>query len=689
MQMINVVLLLLLLLLLLQPSQAIAPPSRILRAFHRKQQTKDDTTDSHILTTDEAAAFITTNALDLLLLQQRRNDGSTTIDAADPECVVEEDESEYLDHTDEEWTVEIKKFQEKYPIVKVIPGVGILGMQSFSLKRFDGFIEFKITRERVRLLVHGSKGTSNCGQQSVTDMEKVNAMVLKVNIGKFEFLKKQKILETSRSVMNFFAKHEEWVTQVISLPLLSNVNVKIKIAIDANIVFENDQWTVKKGEDVSVCVPSVKAAGMSEWTIKMLTGGQLNLRKAISDHIFCTFKYTLPHQNTPLRSFLDFVRIQSGQKEEGDPLVEFSIKKLLEKTESVSNKLDFMTSLDVVTQFRMPTMPFIKFLVVKGAEATAHHVAHIGEEKEKERDIPAHMSPSKSKVSSDLGIDMETMQAAATELSAQMDEWAIAMNDQKNHAMASVVETVSNVVFDLDNDLAGVFQGSILLEDSENINVIVKQFSVTGKVTETKIPIALFVESIESLDGIEQVVTTSQANGKKDLASGIELTGLITLAKFEDVEITGKLRPFLGPKYKERVLQYLFGVRGALREFGEMFADFLLHHKATVSWTTTTGGETTTTKDKTMKRKIRQCSMDKRMIQISGVVHYNGPFQVNSIMTKLTHAANTAAADVASAKKEAEKLAMCMGDVDEEFEMELEKVVKSKKVAKLKCLFDN
>ena len=62
--------------------------------------------------------------------------------------------------------------------------------------------------------------------------------------------------------------------------------------------------------------------------------------------------------------------------------------------------------------------------------------------------------------------------------------------------------------------------------------------------------------------------------------------------------------------------------------------------------------------------------------------HYNGPFQVNSIMTKLTHAANTAAADVASAKKEAEKLAMCMGDVDEEFEMELEKVVKSKKEIK-------
>jgi hypothetical protein len=377
--------------------------------------------------------------------------------------------------------------------------------------------------------------------------------------------------------------------------------------------------------------------------------------------------------------------MQSGQKEEGDPLVEFSIKKLLEKTEPVSNKLDFMTSLDVVTQFRMPTMPFIKFLVVKGAEATAHHVAHIGEEKE--REIPAQMSPSKSKVSSDLGIDMETMQAAATELSAQMDEWAIAMNDQKNHAMASVVETVSNVVFDLDNDLAGVFQGSILLEDSENINVVVKQFSVSGKVTETKIPIALFVESIESLDGIEQVVTTSQANGKKDLASGIELTGLMTLAKFEDVEIIGKLRPFLGPKYKERVLQYLFGVRGALREFGEMFANFLLHHKATVSWTTT-GGETTT-KDMTIKRKIRQCSIDKRMIQISGVVHYNGPFQVNSIMTKLTHAANTAAADVASAKKEAEKLAMCMGDVDENFEMELEKVVKSNKVAKLKCLLDN
>ena len=624
-------------------------PERVLRSFQNKHQ------QTLALTSKESIDFLQNNILSFLEEKVFTTSTDIDYDPTDPECLIVKDTNKYEDHSDEEWQQEIERIKGKYSIFKLIPGVGIFGMTEFQLKKFDGRIIFKITADHVQLLLHGAEGISNIPENG----QGCNVMGIDVLIGDFEFLKKKKILKE-----HWFGK-PEFVKQAMTLPVLSSINIKLQLAIDANIHLNQDnEWKVVKGKDVNVCIPSIKAAGMPAWTIKALTAvipgiGGIDLKKKIKDLVYCTFKYTLLEKEGTLATFLEFVATQkdiSTTTKQSSPLIEFSIQKQLTKHQDA--KVDFMTEIDIILQFRQPSFPFVKFLLIKGAEASKLRVASTKSTSDLDRSNSLH-----SEFGNEIaGLDTSNVEKASQELNEYLNTMAEAMSNQKNHAMASIVETVANIIFDLDNDLRCIYQGDIKLENSNKIWIGVKQFQVAGKVTKTKIPIELFLKSLEDLDGISELATRSQKTN--DLKDYIEMNGAVTLAKFTDIEIEGKFRPFMGPKYRDIVLRTFFGKNGFLRDTGESFANLLMENEVTASI------ESLHKEDPLIgeAHKVKECSIDKTAIKFGGKLHYKGPFQMNELMTKLTSAANVALLKIARHKQEQEERGICLADNDAVFD---------------------
>jgi len=207
-------------------------PERVLRSFRNKHQ------QTLALTNKESIDFLQNNILSFL---EEKVFTSTDIDydPTDPECLPKTDKHE--DYSDEEWQKEIERIKRKYKnkIFKSIPGIGIVGMTEFQLKKFNGKILFKITADHVQLLLHGAEGISNIPENG----QGCNVMGIDVLIGDFEFLKKKKILKE-----HWFGK-PEFVKQAMTLPVLSSINIKLQLAIDANIHLNQDnEWKVVKGK---------------------------------------------------------------------------------------------------------------------------------------------------------------------------------------------------------------------------------------------------------------------------------------------------------------------------------------------------------------------------------------------------------------------------------------------------------
>ena len=167
---------------------------------------------------------------------------------------------------------------------------------------------------------------------------------------------------------------------------------------------------------------------------------------------------------------------------------------------------------------------------------------------------------------------------------------------------------------------------------------------------------------MEDLDGISELATQSQKTN--DLKNYIEMNGAVTLAKFTDIEIEGKFRPFMGPKYRDIVLRTFFGKNGFLRETGESFANLLMENEVTASI------ESLHKEDPLIgeAHKVKECSIDKTAIKFGGKLHYKGPFQMNELMTKLTSAANVALLKIARHKQEQEERGICLADNDAVFD---------------------
>jgi len=414
------------LLIALTSSSIIQPPLFVLRAHQHKVLTNDPSPLIHTLSHEEAAAFILHHANLFLQLDEKQID-----EKLDPECVPVPDvpdQHKYIDHTEQEWATELNNFKKKYPIVKHIPGIGILGIKSFNVKTFDGFISFKITKDHIRLLVHGSTGVSNCIYGKGKDYTDTNVMTLKIRLGKFEFLKKQKI-ETS----TFLGFGKQYAQQITSLPLMSSVNIKLRVAIDANIQFEGQQWKVVKGQDVHVCVPSVVAAGLSDWTIKLLTfinpfSSTIDLKQLFQNMLYCQFKYTLPSENT-LLPFLTFLRSSktTSDDETNEPLVEFSTRKkihnmnedIIDEEESSSTKDVLLTKANIKIKLQLPTMPFVEYLLVAGKEASLKRLNAVSQREGGETKSGAGDQDAGEKVED--GLNAKSMEAAADELTKYFD----------------------------------------------------------------------------------------------------------------------------------------------------------------------------------------------------------------------------------------------------------------------------
>ena len=289
---------------------SIHPPTSVLRAYAEKKMMNDPTPTTYTLTRKETGHFILKHAL--LFLQLNNDDekaGAIPIDKEfDPECLPVEDTNTYQEHSSDEWLEVVKEYNRKFPIVKNIPGVGIIGLKSFNVKAFDGVIKFKITNRRLSLLIHGSTEKSNCIYEKGSSYKDTSVMTLKVKIGDFEFTKKDKI-QIKKSMFDLFGSNEpKYERQIINLPVLSSVNVKLKLAIDANIVKSTSDvdenghylWKVDKKKDINVCVPDIVAAGLSSFTIKVITflnpfGGKFYHQSVTLQFDFFAFYTTVWH----------------------------------------------------------------------------------------------------------------------------------------------------------------------------------------------------------------------------------------------------------------------------------------------------------------------------------------------------------------------------------------------------------
>jgi len=87
---------------------------------------------------------------------------------------------------------------------------------------------------------------------------------------------------------------------------------------------------------------------------------------------------------------------------------------------------------------------------------------------------------------------------------------AHAFTNEENNMMAATVKTISDVLFDLDNDLKGKYQGSIALKNSKDLLFHIQKFYIQGHVKNTKLPIGMFIDSLETLNDIQNMAQHSQ-----------------------------------------------------------------------------------------------------------------------------------------------------------------------------------
>jgi hypothetical protein len=73
--------------------------------------------------------------------------------------------------------------------------------------------------------------------------------------------------------------------------------------------------------------------------------------------------------------FSTFYKLKGTSSKDVTPLVEISTKKVLKKTDEEDDEShELLTDAYLGLQFQMPTMPFIKFLLISGKEAAEKHI---------------------------------------------------------------------------------------------------------------------------------------------------------------------------------------------------------------------------------------------------------------------------------------------------------------------------
>eukprot|EP00947_MAST-08B_sp_MAST-8B-sp1_P001761 g1761.t1 len=472
-------------------------------------------------------------------------------------------EAETVRINDAEWAGIVEKTCKKYPICRDLGDGGVVGTTDFELRAFNGLIQFQITGQSVRLIVHGSEGHTNVASEGCGDS--TNTMELAIYINDISYTGRDKTVSKG-----WLGGTNEKTSGIDGLPWGFRAHeVKLKIAVDARLVYipSSDKWVVRgepneKNKDVHVCIPKLK---LGSTFINAIASMFVSVKTIISDKLFCAFKYTIP--NVPaLKGLLDFTKTHRGLPTTERPKIGLSVRKALSAVDARAQK--YTAKLDFQTQFQVPTRPFIRYLLTSATDAAAKNQKPKRELSDAEtKDLEEKEAKAKA-----AGLDTDSLKSGLEDAQAALDEAAKQLLDEGNQALAGTVESAANLLFGLKNNLKGTYQGGFALEKttekqdtkrgkvhSKKVKVDVDEFSLTVTAKDTKIPLSLFARGLASTDGeaggdgiqaAEAEIIAGRAINEQDWeaarSNAVLLSGDIDVYRVADLEIEGNILSLIG-----------------------------------------------------------------------------------------------------------------------------------------------
>ena len=639
-------------------------------------------------------------------------------------------------HGVQEWADVVSDTCAAYPVCKEIPGVGVFGFKDLMLKDFNGLIHLKITGKQVSLVARAAEQEEG-RTKSVRDHgchKDTDTMVLRLKLKDIKIIKYEKEFVKSSALGAFFTGAAgDYETQTVELPaglstMMGPFTLTLRLALDARLTRDpqTGEWSTKhtaEGETAPaqgtpgphVCVRpiAIETLGMKLGTnlLKAVTFGKKDVPQNIQNKIYCWFKYDFAARRSGgVAELLDFVHKNAagsgggGGGSASKPIVSVAIRKIIGR-----NKVDahagkkaakkYNTDFKVATQFQMPTFPFVQWALSEAIANTEKRARHVlngggvvggggdsgggGDGGGGGRPGAARRIADEITKSASQELDTAALGEAATVLSKYLDACAVVINDEKNHATAGLVKSLANLVFDLDNDLRGVIKGGLTIAGSRELTVNIKEARVKGKVSGTRIPLSMFVQGAEAMDGsrataLLREATTLNCDGAAaaarrtdcadDLhaeASSVLVNGNVTLVDMRDVQLRGKIaRPLQDEDLHQAVLGKLAGrSASALRTYLSLVLEFLRDHESDITWTSDAAPELHGLHHSQLE-EVDEVSIDKAKIRFGGHFAYRGPFCLDGIGQRVTNAINMAASGIARAKETAQAKAQCVEHAD-------------------------
>ena len=312
---------------------------------------------THTLSPTEVNDFVRSHASFLALkatAQERRDvprpgephdpaDSERCDGFADPKMYAPMNEKEILEANERLKQKLGLKNLEKEGVFLPIPGYGIIAAKALSILEYDMFVKFKVSGNKVRLVIHSSEGMSNiavlspstgrsrCEEWASGAQSPDNANLARIHLYYDSVMIQQYTVERRKDN----SKAGQWVpTAPLEVPQGAahlHVNrVSLYLGVDATISYnpksrkwEIDEQNEQKG--IHVCVPEVQLPDLSgfwQFFVRKATQsgwfqfatGELRPAKILQDTIYCAFKYSIPSALQPL---MDFMANNHHQSEAG------------------------------------------------------------------------------------------------------------------------------------------------------------------------------------------------------------------------------------------------------------------------------------------------------------------------------------------------------------------------------------
>ena len=731
--------------------------SKMIRGLPRQESALEganeaENTITETLSPGEALTFLSEH-VDLLLrenkllhhknMKDERTGGnsgapSQPLDPEDAKICRQPAPVEKQPHSEQEWTEIVANTCKKYSICKEIPGVGVFGIQDLMLKDFNGLIHFKISGRQVRLVMRSAeqiegktKDVRENGCKSDTD-----AMMLRFKLMDYTFVKFEK--ERVKSTLNaMLGQAGDFETKTMTLPagvstLAGPFTIKLKMAMDARLVRDpkNGEWTTKRvaegdtpppsalGSGPHVCVRPISiktGVGVTVGTnaFKYLSFGSLNVPEIIKNHVYCWFKYQLAPPGSPLSKFLSFVH-QTSENEDGikvqndrKPIVSLAVHKVMSHADKNNpTSTAFNTNFKVATQLQLPTFPFFQWALSSAIEREKKRADSLfgSERRDGESGKASALSAGELiKVGLDHpDIDTQSLGEAGLVLNKYLNDLALIMSEKNLHATAGIIQSMANLIFDLDNDLKGILKGQMKLDKSEKVSFHIKEASLQGKVTDTRIPLSAFVQSLESFDGkratdiLQEATEMNCYNHKSGKLDGcpkagaetgsVLVNGQVKFVDMRDVQMYGEIpRLVRDENVHEAIATKLFGAgESVLRTYLKLFFEFLRDNKSDFLWTSNSDSELSKLHHSPLD-DIDQVSIDKSKIRCGGHFHYRGPFNLGGIGKRITSAINDAASGIARAESASASIQACLETAKSEYQDSQSKAAIERRESIQKC----